>query len=240
MIPLKDIFSLLASGEFSNIGIVKDRHGNIDEAEYGKIIGHINLALIEIYKRFKFLENEIALHAHPTVKTYYLRPEYIGTTGNLTLTRYLERPQDGDGSINIIEIKDIFDETQQKVLLNNRFSIPSIKLKSNDTLRIEGLDKPEKFSIVYQAHPTTIVLNDDFDINQYRLDIPPTIVEALLYYVAARVYKPIGANNSTEAADKSASYQHQYELSCQKLDFYGLATDDNDDDQSKFYRQGWV
>ena len=184
MIPLKDIFSLLATGEFSNLAIGKDHRGNIDEAEYGKIIRHINLA--------------------------------------------------------VIEIKDIYDEQEKKVTLNNRFCVPYIKQLSDDTLKITGLSKRTKFSVVFQAYPQLIILNDSFNLDIYHLNIPTTIVEAILYYVAARVYKPIGANNSTEGADKSSSYDHKYELSCQKIEHYGLDIDDDNKDINKFHKQGWV
>jgi len=240
MLPLKDIFSLLASGEFSNMAIAKDAQGNIDEAEYGKIINHINLALIELYKRFKLLEEELVLCADPAVLTYRLRPEYMAAPGSTTLARYIEQPADSDGTINIIEIKDVFDEDNQRIQLNNRYFLPAIKQKSVDTLKITGLIAPQKFSVVYQAYPSLIKLTNSFDLNLYQLAIPPTIVEPLLFYVASRVYKPIGANNSTANADKSASYEQKYELACQKLTLFGLETDDNDQDMDRFTNQGWV
>jgi len=239
MIPLKDIFSLLATGEFSNLAIGKDHRGNIDEAEYGKIIRHINLAVIEIYKRFKFLEDEVILHAFPSISKYYLRPSYMVSADRINERTYIERIGDYN-SINIIEIKDIYDEQEKKVTLNNRFCVPYIKQLSDDTLKITGLSKRTKFSVVFQAYPQLIILNDSFNLDIYHLNIPTTIVEAILYYVAARVYKPIGANNSTEGADKSSSYDHKYELSCQKIEHYGLDIDDDNKDINKFHKQGWV
>jgi len=239
MIPLKDIFSLLASGEFSNISITKDHRGNIDEAEYGRVIGHINLAIVEIYKRFKFLEDEVILHAFPHISKYYLRSDYMTTADRISERKYIECTDDST-SINIIEIKDIYDDLEKKVTLNNRFCVPYIKQLSNDTLKITGLEQATTFSIVFQAYPQLILLDDSFNINTYSLNIPTTIIEAILYYVAARVYKPIGANNSTEGADKSSTYDHKYELSCQKLEHYGLDITDNDKDNDKFHNQGWA
>jgi len=60
-----------------------------------------------------------------------------------------------------------------------------------------------------------------------------------LYYIAMRVYKPVGANNSTANAGKADSYQQKYELSCQKLAMFGLHLDD-DDKEDTFTRNGWV
>jgi hypothetical protein len=49
----------------------------------------------------------------------------------------------------------------------------------------------------------------------------------------------MGANDSTANADKSAGYEQQYELACQKLDMYGLDVQDNTERDS-FERNGWV
>jgi len=241
MVPLKTLFSLLAAGEFANMAVVKDVRGNIDESEYGKILQHINLAIIEIYKRFKFKEEELILCVDPLVSTYYLRPEHTEAPGNTDTVRYIEHPAGRNGSINLIEIKDVYDSNNAKVVMNNRFCIPYVKQVSADTLRITGLLSAEKLSVVFQSHPDVPVLNDMFNMNTYKLDIPSTIIEPILYYTAARVFRPTGANNSTANADKSSAYMQQYELACQKIDLYGLATQDEDvPTERRFRQEGWV
>lgn len=240
MILLKDLFSSLASGEFSNITLTKDRNGNLDESHYNQVISHINLGLVEIYKRFKLMEKEVVLYAYPERTFYYLRPEFTAKSGSITEEKYIEQPEGYDGFLNLIEVKAVYNEEQKEVVLNNRFYIPSIRQVSDDVLQIKNLEAPHKFSIVYQAHPSPIVLNDSFDLNYYTLNIPKTIIEPLLYYVASRVYKPMGANNSTVNADKSDSFQQKYELACQKLTLFGLDIDIHDNDLGVFEREGWV
>lgn len=240
MVPMKDLFSLLATGEFANIALTKDSRGNIDQAEYGKLINHINLAVIELYKRFKFLEEELVICASPEVLTYHLRAAYTALPGNTTTELYIEHPDGENGEINIIEIKDVFDSDNVRLPMNSRSSTPYIKQKAMDTLRITGLTDEQKISVVFSAHPSLPVLNDSFQLNTCVLDIPSTIIEPIIYYVAARVFKPIGANNSTANADKSNVYQQQYELACQKIDMYGLIADDDGKDPDRFQQQGWL
>ena len=93
--------------------------------------------------------------------------------------------------------------------------------------------------MVFQAHPNKIVLDDELIPEEYFLPIPQTIVEPLLYYVAFRVYKPLGANSSTPNANKSADYQQQYELACQRLTLLGLDIE-NGDRRDTFAEDGWV
>jgi len=243
MILLKDLFSLLAAGEFSNIALKKDdRFGELDESEYGKVIGHINLALVELYKRFSLREEEIDLHVRSSQEVYYLRSKYATIAGRLKAgQRYIEVPDDHDGYINLVEINKIFLPDGTELKLNNRFSVPSVRQTSEDTLKIIGLEtETEVLSIAYKAHPSPIVLDDTFNINDYTLYVPKGLTEAILYYVAARVYKPIGANNSTANADKSVNYQAQYELACTKYELYGLDLQEDDEDPDQFERQGWA
>jgi hypothetical protein len=239
MILLKDIFTLLATGEFSNIALDKDRNGNLDESEYEKVIGHLNLALVELYKRFKFQEEEINIHVNMTESIYYLRPEYMVPLGFISTTKYLEKPSDSDGSLNIIEVKDIYDANDEKLSFNNRFATPFIKQKAVDTFKITGLEAAAVYRIVYQAHPPLIILDNDFELDECAINIPRTILDAILYYIATRIYRPIGANNSTANADKGDNYQQQYELACQKIDLYGLDIQ-FDDEPDNYERDGWA
>ena len=239
MIVLKDLFNLLASGEFSNISLTRTGSGQLNEKEYPKVIGHINLGILDIYKRFKFLENELVLHVDPSVSKYYLRPEKVTNLHNITTKMYIERPDDTEGCLNIIEVTSMWDSEGDELTMNNRYTTPAIKQLSNDTLKITGVPEKTTMNVVYNAYPDKIVIGDDFSPEEHMLAIPETIIEPLLYYIAMRVYKPTGSNDSTANADKSAAYQQQYELSCQKIDLYGLELSD-DDSAGKFENEGWT
>jgi hypothetical protein len=239
MVLLNDLFKMLATGVFANIALSRTSTGNINETEYEKVISNINLGIVEIYKRFKFLENELVLHVDPELNRYYLRPERIMTTDTPSLTRYIEAPADTEGFLNFIKITSVFDSEGVELNLNNRYAIPSILEVSHDILQIKNLTAAQALSIVYQSYPNKIVLNSDFVLEDTALDIPETIIDPLLYYVAARVYKPMGSNDSTANADKSAGYEQQYELACQKIVMYGL-TAQNNDCPDTFNERGWV
>jgi hypothetical protein len=243
MVILKDLFKLLATGEFSNINLSRDNTGSIKESEYEKVIGHINLGILEIYKRFKFLKEELTLHVNPSVEKYYLRSERITSLHNIDTTSYIERPvgADGDDQINIIEVTGVYASDGEEYVINNRLIIPAILQLSPDTIKITGLTTAEIMSVVYQAYPSKITTEGDyFDPEDYAVHIPEVIIEPLLYYVASRVYKPMGSNDSTANADKSVGYEQKYELACQKLDLYGLDPQYNDEDPDTFENEGWA
>ena len=126
MVPLKDLFSLLATGEFSNLSLAKNSSGQIDEAEYGKVLPQINLAIIEIYKRFRLLEQELVVCTNPTNKQYAMRSEHTALTGQTTVTRYIEHPEGLEAPVNLIEILNVYDESQNRLRMNNSLYIPYI------------------------------------------------------------------------------------------------------------------
>lgn len=239
MIILKDLFTSLATGEFSNISLQRDRSGQINESEYAKVLSHINLGLIELCKRFNFLEEELILHTDPSVTTYYIRTDRMALLENITTEAYIEKPPDHGGIINIVEIKSIFDDEGYALRINDRHATPRILHSSTDTLKITGLEEPQKLSVVFQSYPSRIKLSDAFDPDNHIIPLPETVIEPLLYYVASRVYKPMGANNSTANADKSIGYQQQYELACQKIQTFGLDIE-NSDSPNTFSERGWV
>lgn len=240
MIPLKDLFTLLATGEFSNLSLSKDRSGNIEERDYEKIITNLNLGVVELFKRFKLQDGEINLHADPSVLIYYLRNANVTPLATISTTQYLETPLGYPGALNLIEITGITDTDGNDVRLNNRFAIPTIRQLAFDTLKITDLEAKQIFVIHYQSFPPQIVLDKDFDLANVTLDIPQTVLEPLLYYVAARVYKPIGSNSSGGNASQDESFMQKYELACQKIETFGLEIDDCDRDLDRFSGEGWV
>lgn len=238
MIVLDELFTLLATGEFSNISLSRNSTGGINESEYAKVIGHINLGMVELYKRFKLMENELTLSVTPERALYFLADDRIITVPAGTIDQYITLTSE-QTYLNIIEVTGAFDTDGNELTMNNRFSTPSIQQQGLNVLKISKVTEALSMNIVYQAHPTKIVLDDDFDPKTYLLYISDVIIEALLYYVASRIYKPTGGNNSTANADKSISYQQQYELSCQKIDLFGLGIQ-NCDSENKFETQGWA
>jgi hypothetical protein len=104
MVLLKDLFDMLATGEFSNISLSRNNTGSINESEYAKVINHLNVGLVEIYKRLRLMENEVALHVTPTVTDYFLRENRIASLDQISTSRYIERPSNYEGLLNFIEI----------------------------------------------------------------------------------------------------------------------------------------
>lgn len=234
MLKLEDLFTLLTAGELSNVSLGRDNTGKILESEYPKLIGCINLGLVELCKRFRLLENELLLHVTPDIALYQLRDDNILDQDS----GYIELLS-GQRGVNIIEVTGIFDAAGSELTMNNRHAKPAVVQAATDTLRFSGLTTAAAYNVVYQAYPDKLVPEDAFRADSCLIPVPDAITEALLAYVTYRIYKTAGVHNSTANVDKSAAYQQQYELACQKIELLGLGIQ-NCDDEDTFAADGWV
>lgn len=238
MTTVKDIFDLLATGELSNLKLRQDHTNSLSEEDYPKVINHINLGLLEIYKRFNLLKNELKLHICPGLETYYLRPDRVATIKNMDSDTYIEQPNSEEVTFNIIRLLHVFDDLGSSLPINDRHSDIYIQTIAHDTLKIKPVEEKQVLSLLFQVSYPKIVLDDDFEPDEYELYIPEFILDPLIKYISARIYKPMGGNSSTADADKSIGYMQEYELACQKIESFGL-DDQVNDERPNFVEGGW-
>jgi len=241
MILLQDLFNTLATGVYANTSF-RDSDNVLKEEHYGKVVNSINLGIVEIYKRFKFLENELSLHITPLTTNYYLRLSRVAALIDIDENKYIESST-VDGFLNIVKIITVYNSIGEELKLNSISSyiseLPTVIELAPDILQITNFLLPQTLSVVYQSYPDKITENDYSNPMAYELNIPDVIIDPLVAYIAAKTFKPTGANDSTANADKSSSYEQQYELACQKLAMYGLAVQDKIERET-FNSNGWV
>jgi hypothetical protein len=230
MIILQDLFDTLAYGELSNLALGNSSTGSIVESEYPKIVSHINLGLMELYKRFPLKKGELKVIQQTNVDTYYLRSEFVG--------EYIEDNDNNPFEDDIIKVDAVFNEIGDELPLNNSHNINSVFTPAFDILKMVPSDPVQTVSVVYQARYPKIVVYPQFNPSHIELYIPDFIVEPLISYVAARIYKGMIALEGE--ANPNTSYMQQYELACKKIELYGLSANNNDSRDNKFISNGWV
>jgi hypothetical protein len=242
MILLQDLFNVLTTGVYANTTF-SGTNNVLPEIHYEKVCNLINLGVLEIHKRFKFLENELVLRLDPTVANYFLRTDRVAPV-TTDATTYIEKQTGVDGFMNIVKVLGVYDTDGAELYLGipRRSSevslVPHIVPIATDILQITNISAAQNINVVYQSYPNKIVAAD-VDPEAYYLNIPDIIIDPLVSYIAAKTFKPMGSNDSTANADKSASYEQQYELACQKLALYGLTVDDTYV-RDTFESNGWV
>lgn len=231
---LQQIISQLSTDEFSQLSIGGQDRGVINEQNYPQVVGHINLALTALYRRFHLKEGMIILNLQPSHLSYQLHSDFAMTnTRSRETLKYIDDRQAAFKD-DVLKIIDVKTELGYDLPLNDRnnpvscftptmvsLAVPSVIVHpTNETpewLRTSSL------KIAYRAnHPTLKVGLGLFDPERINIELPMSHMEALLYFVASRVNNPIGMNNEFHAGN---NYAAKYESVCRELEGLGLEQD---------------
>lgn len=246
---LSEVFEQLTSGELSQLSIGGGEAGEISEANWSRVINHINLGLGALYKRFPLKEGRLTLELLPDRTTYPIASKYaISNTRSRELSRYI-RDSKGDPYLDdLLKVERVYSDTGYEMALNDLSDKYSVFTPSASTLRVPaGLVaevaalpdylKTETLDVVYRANHAKIVMGlGYFDPAREELELPESHLMALLLFVASRVNNPIGMTNEFHAGN---SYAAKYEAECAQLEGLGLRVD-KASQNSGIQRGGWA
>ena len=245
---LIEVFNQLTTGELSQLCIGGAAEGEITEANYGKVVGHINLGLTALYKRFFLKEGRVDLDMVSGRSIYPIHSKYA--VSNIKSKEPVKYLLDSAGKFtdDILKIESVLTDAGKDIPLNDVTDPLSITLTSPTILRIpaaliaQGADLPEdyktsKLTVVYRAnHPQIDALAPVFFPDQIELELPESHLEALLLFVASRAHTPGGLVNEFNAGNNYAS---KYEMECLRLEQFNLQIDHNTSNH-RLIRNGWV
>jgi hypothetical protein len=243
---LKEIFDQLTYGELSQISIGGGAAGAIREEDYPKMVAHVNLGLMALYKRFNLKEGRFIINLQDGLTSYQLNSQYCTTnTRSRAPLKYINDAAypfkdnllkvehvfaSGGFEFNVNNPVDVYSMTTptQRVLV-----VPADIVAKKDTLLEEM--KTDTLEVVYRAgHPKLSM--EDIEPEDIELELPETHVDALLLYVAARVHTPAGIGETESTGN---NYYAKYELACQQLEDQDYQVDKGAQ-YNKIERNGWV
>ena len=236
---LAEIFSQLTYGELSQISLGGADAGEINEANYPKVLSHINLGLTALHTRFPLKEGRLRLQTHSGMLTYPLNSRF--SVSNTRSREAIRTIQDTVGE----PFKDDIHKVERVYLgdvelgLNDESTLMSCFTPSANVLRVpaEVVDQGALLQVVYRANHVPIVVGMGlFDPARIEVDLPYSHLEPLLYFVASRVNNPMGMNNEFHAGN---SYAAKYEAACQQLETQNLRVDQGAQN-TRLNRAGWV
>lgn len=192
--------------------------GSLDEEEKlvkkYELINLINRGLENLHSRFIIKKGEIRINV---ANNHRYRHDI--TDEDFTLSPDYER--------NVIKVLEIWDEcgepcsfnTHHRSMASHSHKEKSIQMVDNKTLIFEGCEGC--YRIIYHAGPKLIVKPKTielFDPELIELDISLEYIDALIYYIASRIFSvtlPMEGN----AAQYSPGilYSAKYEQECQRL-----------------------
>lgn len=241
---LQEIFDQLSQGELSQIytgqGLQGITHENVQRVAHA-----INTGLTALHTRFFLREERLKLRLQPGRFTYPLTSKYAEETlDSQESVRYIERSFDD----NLLKIEQVFTDSGYELGLNDRDDPLSVRTPSMNILAVpkeiveKARDLPDyletdTLEVVYRAnHPH---LNEDVgldDAEEYEIELPYSHLQALLYFVASRIYNPTGMSNQFHMGN---SFAQKFELECQRLEMDNIQID-RGVTNTRLERMGWV
>ena len=235
---LLDIMKDLTYGEFAQLAIGNmipgETESEPDPENYEKLIRHINMGLTEIYKRFFLLSREVDIQQHEEISTYLLHSKYSVTVGTEP-TLYVRDTIDEPFLDDILKIEEVYDEGGDKYFLNDVSEDLSLYTPSYRSIQVPYPDDDVTMSVQYRANHPKIIYAANMEPEDIDVSVPNSLYEALLYYVASRVFASLGGDGGVESND----YFQRFENSCRKVDELGLEVQAEPGDW-RFDTHGWV
>lgn len=246
---LQEIFDQLTTGEFSQISLGGQQAGVINELNRGKVMNHLNLGLTALYSRFTLKENSIKLQLIPLVDTYVITSNYaVNARKARADVRYLIDTPEMPFADDIVKFKKVQTEEGVDLDLNNHGNRLSVFTPSATTVKVprgmvtgdQNLPasmRTDSLTLTYQAsHPFLAEGIGFFDPKRLDVELPPTHLTALLWFVASRAHNPIGMGQEFNSGN---TYYAKYENECARLEGNGLDVD-QDSDSDRLERNGWI
>lgn len=203
---LSDIFEHLTYGELSTlkIGGLKDG-GEINSADYPQVISFINLAMVELYKKFLLLEKNVTIQLLPNILEYELTYDHAVSNPapvDEDLPRYImDVGYNTPFTEDVLQIHSVYDLNFEEIPINDLNERTSVFTPFDNVLQVPYPDQGDYLDLIYHAYPKKIDLQlSDPTAEQVR--IPAQLLSALLAYVGFR------AHISLPAGDKSKATEH--------------------------------
>ena len=232
---LSEIFDQLQYGELSQLHIGGVEQGGISEANYPRILPHVNLGLTALYKRFSLKENALILSLQPNILQYSLHSRFaVNGKRSKEPVRYIIDTTLAPFLDDIIKVARVYTDDGTELDLNNKanawslhtpfahsLAIPAVIVEKSTELPANLITNNLK--VVYRAnHPKIEIPIGYFNPDRIEVELPDSHLEPLLLFIASRLHNPIGMVNEFNAGN---NYAAKYEAACQALEIANLNVD---------------
>jgi len=213
---LQEIFDHLNYGELSQLSIGGNDQGVLDASNQAAVINHINLGLIELYKRFDIRIKEVTVQTLSYLNEYRLDSRYAVTnphgTDDTAYPKYIIDTPFYPFTDDVLVIEEVIDESEIIYSVNDETDCDTILVTDYNMINVANPGLEAALFVHYRAAPEK--LNPNLTDNYSDVIVPLTdqYLEPLLNYVAYRSFAAFNMNNP-----EAVSYYAKFEASCQLL-----------------------
>jgi len=237
---LLDFLKDLTYGEFAQLKIGELIAGEFesqpDPSKYEQLMSHVNLGLTEIYKRFFLSSKEIYIELHEEISEYVIAYKYAQTSGSAEDPQYIMDTAANPFRDDLLKIEEVYDEIGVKLPMNDTSEDLSIFTPTYRSIQVPYPNDGITYAVQYRADHPRLVWSIAIDPSTVEIEVPHSLHEALLNYVASRGFTSLGGEAGTT---EGLSYYSKFENSCQKVHDLGLEVQ-AEPGTWRFDDNGWV
>ena len=229
---LSKIYETLAASEVFTYELA-DEDGDILPRHRRRITTLINSGLSDLHQRFSIKEGVLDLEVTEDKQHYILSDDVLEVLRMTT----------PEGKVyNLNSVTSSLSPTTGPYGNVSNISNTSLCHASYNELFFSHVPCAGIYRIVYKGDATHISLDniDTVDPKTVEIPLPLTYLNALCYYVAAKVYNPAGAESVARSMfHEGNNWRSMYEDECNRLKA-NLAGAKSFNEVSNFTRGGWV
>lgn len=238
---LSEIFEQLNYGELSQVSLGGDELG-IQECDYAKVIPHVNLGLLELYKRFPIKISSSIITVDSSITEYTLHSDYaVSNVASLEPVKYITDTSANPFTDTILKIEKITKneviedwEEQAELPINDENACWKIFTTNYKTFVIPDTTTEDSLIVHYRNSPVILDPHTSIPATTEIL-IPPSLLEPLLLYIANRIF----SHMNTDQIQEGMSYYQKFEASCRKIEELSLMNR-MEPNNIKLTANGWV
>lgn len=192
-----EAITLLRSSELKQLKVGED-----DVA----VLGFLNLAILELHKRFILIQEDAVITQATGVTKYALKEADVNVDIDLS-----------DHELLIVE--KIYDEEDLPYILNGGKDEDHLKISPYDTIKVAADSVVDGYimNVEYRGTPKFMAVDTEV------IAIPPQFYEAMFIYVAYKAHLSIKAG----LKDENNTYFIRFEASCNRIILEGLFPQDD-------------
>jgi len=218
-----ELFRHLSYGVLSNVPIGGAGGTGIEVINYPAIISHTNLGLTELHKRFPLRKSEVIVQLFDEIQTYELHPKYAETNPTEVYKKYIMDSVYHPFTGGVLKIEEIYNECGEELFVNDANQLFSVFTCGHSTIQVPYPEKENSLSVFYRANHNLIdpMLTDPEEVE---VNIPMTVLEPLLLFIAARVHNSLP---SMDGVNDGNTYMAKFEAAVQRISMLGLINNSN-------------
>ena len=189
---VQEVIDLASSGELKQV---------VAKGQTDVLIGHINMGLIELHKRFPLRTREVIIT--------------LGVDGNVDNPYTMVNNTEYRLPTDCLTPVSAYGEDGKLLPFNDDTNEFSVYTASWDTVQIPLFETGENVSIIYTVSPTLLTSGD----LATELDLPVQLIEALLLYMGFRGH----ASVNSDLNEENSSFYMRFEKSCNNVNLLGLS-----------------